>query len=46
MAFSTSYISNKQVVVIKKDNAEKYSTLEGMAGATVTAENGLPVKLQ
>lgn len=40
MAFSTSYISNKQVVVIKKDNAEKYSTLEGMAGATVTAENG------
>ncbi len=40
MAFSTSYIKNKQVVVIKKDNAEKYATLEDMAGASVTAENG------
>ena len=40
MAFSTSYVSNKQVVIIKKDNADKYSTLEGMAGASVTAENG------
>jgi polar amino acid transport system substrate-binding protein len=40
MAFSTSYLVNKQVVVIKKDNAEKYATLEGMAGASVTAENG------
>ncbi len=40
MAFSTPYISNKQVVIIKKDNADKYATLEGMAGASVTAENG------
>lgn len=40
MAFSTAYISNKQVVVIKKSNADKYATLEGMAGASVTAENG------
>jgi len=40
MAFSTSYIKNKQVVVIKKDNAEKYAVLEDMAGASVTAENG------
>lgn len=40
MAFSTSYIVNKQVVIIKKDNAEKYATLEDMVGASVTAENG------
>lgn len=40
MAFSTSYIVNKQAVIIKKDNAGKYATLEDMAGASVTAENG------
>lgn len=40
MAFSTPYISNKQVVVTRKENLEKYSTLAGMAGASVTAENG------
>lgn len=40
MAFSTSYVKNKQVVVIKKDNAKKYATLESMEGASVTAENG------
>lgn len=40
MAFSTPYVSNKQVIIIKKANAEKYATLEDMAGASVTAENG------
>jgi len=40
MAFSTSYVNNQQVIVIKKANAEKYATLEGMAGASCTAENG------
>ena len=40
MAFSKSYVINRQVVIIKKDNADKYATLEGMAGASVTAENG------
>lgn len=38
--FSTSYIRNKQVVVIKKDNAEKYKDLASMANASVTAEIG------
>ena len=40
MAFSTAYVSNKQVVIAKKANAEKYATIEGMAGASITAENG------
>ncbi|MBO5665914.1 MAG: transporter substrate-binding domain-containing protein [Firmicutes bacterium] len=40
MAFSTAYVSNKQVVVIKAANAEKFATLEGMAGASCVAENG------
>ena len=40
MAFSTAYVSNKQVVVIKDANAQKYATLEGMAGASCIAENG------
>ncbi|MBE6559917.1 MAG: transporter substrate-binding domain-containing protein [Ruminococcaceae bacterium] len=40
MAFSTAYVSNKQVVVIKDSNASKYATVEGMAGASCAAENG------
>jgi len=40
MAFTTAYVSNKQVVVIKDSNAAKYGALEGMAGASCTAENG------
>lgn len=40
MAFSTPYVRNEQVIVIKKANAEKYATIEGMAGASVVAENG------
>lgn len=40
MAFSTAYVSNKQVVITKASNLEKYATVEGMAGASVAAENG------
>lgn len=40
MAFSTAYVSNKQVAVIKKANADKFATIEGMAGASMIAENG------
>lgn len=38
--FSTPYIRNKQVVVIKKSNADKYKDLASMANASVTAEVG------
>lgn len=40
MAFSTPYIRNKQVVVIKADNADKYKDIESMAGASCAAESG------
>lgn len=40
MAFSTSYIRNKQVVVIKTDNKDKYKDVASMAGATMCAESG------
>ena len=38
--FSTPYIRNKQVVVIKTDNAEKYADLASITGVTIAAENG------
>jgi len=37
-AFSTSYITNKQIVVIKKSNADKYKDLASLAGASCAAE--------
>lgn len=40
MAFSTSYVRNKQVVVIKADNADKYTDIASMAGASCAAESG------
>lgn len=40
MIFSTPYIRNRQVAVIKKSNADKYKDIESMAGASVTAEIG------
>ncbi len=40
MIFSTPYIRNKQVVIIKKSNADKYKDLASMANASVTAEIG------
>ena len=36
--FSTPYIKNKQVVVIKKDNAEKYVDAASLASANLVAE--------
>ncbi len=40
MAFSNPYVRNKQVAIIKAENAEKYVDLASMAGASVTAETG------
>ncbi len=40
ICFSTPYIRNKQVIVIKADNAEKYADLASMTGVTIAAENG------
>lgn len=40
ITFSTPYIRNKQVAIIKKDNAEKYADLASMTGVTIAAENG------
>ena len=40
MAFSTSYVSNYQVAVIRKADAEKYVDVASMAGANMIAENG------
>lgn len=40
MAFSTSYVSNYQVAVIRKADAEKYTDIASMTGANMIAENG------
>lgn len=40
MAFSTAYVSNRQVAIIRKADAEKYTTAESMAGAKMIAESG------
>lgn len=40
MAFSTAYVSNRQVAIIRKADAEKYATAEMMAGAKMIAEGG------
>lgn len=40
LAFSTSYIRNRQVTIIRKTDAEKYTSVESMAGAKMIAENG------
>lgn len=36
--FSTSYLVNKQVIVIKKSNQDKFKTIEDMKDATCAAE--------
>ena len=36
--FSLSYLINKQVIVVKASNAEKYATIDKMAGASIAAE--------
>lgn len=38
--FSTPYIRNKQVIIIKASNADKYTDLASMANATIAAETG------
>lgn len=40
MAFSESYVRNKQVVIIKKSNSDKYTDEASMAGASCAAESG------
>lgn len=40
MDLSTPYMENKQVMVVKKENAEKYATADGVKGAKVIAEEG------
>lgn len=40
IAFSESYVRNKQVVVIKTSNKDKYVDEASMAGATCAAESG------
>ncbi len=38
--FSTPYLNNKQVVVIRKADAEKFTDTKSLAAATLTAEKG------
>lgn len=40
MDISMPYMANKQVMVVKKENAKKYSTAEGVKDAKVIAEAG------
>lgn len=40
MAFSTSYIKNKQVLVVKAENADKYPDTASMADISIAFENG------
>ena len=40
MAFTTAYLRNKQCVVINSANADKYTTIDTMKGASVAAESG------
>lgn len=40
MAFSTSYIVNKQVVISKAENADKYTDTASMAGTSIAFEGG------
>ncbi len=40
MAFSTPYVENKQVVIIRKADASKFTGLETLTGIKITAENG------
>lgn len=40
ITFSNPYIKNKQVVVIQKKNADKYTDAKSLEGASVSAEKG------
>ena len=38
MSISTPYMANKQVIIVKAENAEKYATAGSLSGLTVVAE--------
>ncbi len=40
MSLSDYYMINKQVVVVKKENAEKLNTVDALGSATIAAEAG------
>lgn len=40
MAFSTTYLKNRQVIICKEENASKYTDTKSMAGATIAFEGG------
>lgn len=40
MAFSTTYLRNRQSVLIKKDNASKYTDLASLGSASIGVETG------
>ncbi|MDE5741284.1 MAG: transporter substrate-binding domain-containing protein [Oscillospiraceae bacterium] len=40
LAFSTRYIKNKQVVITKAENADKYTDTASMAGTSIAFEGG------
>ncbi len=39
-SITTPYMANKQVLVVRAENADKYTTAEALAGAAVVAEQG------
>ncbi len=38
MEISTAYMANKQVLLVKAENADKYTTAEALSGANIVAE--------
>ena len=40
MLFTTSYLKNKQVTIVKKENADKYPDTKSMAGIKIAVEGG------
>ena len=40
MAFSKTYLNNKQVIIVKTENADKYTDIASMAGTSIAFESG------
>lgn len=40
MAFSTTYLKNRQVVLIRKEDADKYTDTASLSGASIAFESG------
>lgn len=40
MAFSKTYLNNKQVIIVKTENADKYTDTASMAGTSIAFESG------